>query len=237
VATHPPHGLEANIQRITVARTRTDISIHWILEEIMNCFEGCINTNSHQVKKTRSKSGPNHRKKRESMDWNFEYNSHPFVVEEVIKARTLKPLPITKNNKTGDFFHHPDIPIINMDELVQEALASQGYKDGGGSQSSSIPSSDFKIAWMSKNVFQSRRASDKSLNFTPILEIQCMDYDEKEASSKSHQKHSGANSGHRHSVSSSANNSRISDEESATKYNSSFSRTRESQTRVGKIFY
>lgn len=39
------------------------------------------------------------------------------------ETRKLKALPIRK--KTGDLFHHPDVPALNMDELFLESAASE----------------------------------------------------------------------------------------------------------------
>ena len=45
----------------------------------------------------------------------------------MLLPRPLKSLPVRQ--KTGDVFQHPDIPILDMEDLVKEALASRAPED------------------------------------------------------------------------------------------------------------
>merc|ERR1712198_504448 len=147
----------------------------------MSCFDSCINNkqantnedNVYQVELNAKNGGTLTR--RRFKDRIKDYGCHPFSIEESIsKTRSLKTLPIRK--KTGDLYHHPDLPVLNMDEILKETLATKSDKNIATSHEteSSIPP-DVRMAWMPRNIFKSRKRMETTLSFTPILEIQCFE--------------------------------------------------------------
>ena len=66
-------------------------------------------------------------------------------IRSLHSPRPLKSLPVRQ--KTGDVFHHPDIPILDMEELVREAMASRTPGDTRGHQPPAMRPAEIRMAW------------------------------------------------------------------------------------------
>ena len=67
------------------------------------------------------------------------------IIKNNPPPRPLKSLPVRQ--KTGDVFHHPDIPILDMEDLVREAMASRTPGDTRGHQPPVMRPAEIRMAW------------------------------------------------------------------------------------------
>ena len=74
-------------------------------------------------------------------------------IKPYLLSRPLKSLPVRQ--KTGDVFQHPDIPILDMEDLVREAMASRIPGDRARGDQETGPS-EIRMAWDSDSKTNSK---------------------------------------------------------------------------------
>ena len=74
-------------------------------------------------------------------------------IKPYLLSRPLKSLPVRQ--KTGDVFQHPDIPILDMEDLVREAMASRTSGDRARGDQETGPS-EIRMAWDSDSKMNSK---------------------------------------------------------------------------------